>query len=174
MFESYHAIAGQFFGLISLLLCILAFSSKQDDRLMVLLICANFTFALQFFFFASWTAAALTVLIIGRIALARRYPRNRTVMLIVLAVSGVVALLTWQSWKDIPAIVAMIFGTVGMFMLRGIAMRAFLGLAALGWIASNLLAGSVGGTIAESLLFTTNAVTIYRLLRARDMYSECS
>ena len=107
MLDSYSALAGQFFGVVSLILCLLAFSSKRDDRLMVLLLSANVAFALQFVLFASWTAAALTVLVIVRIALARRYPGSRSVMAGVLVASGVAALLTWQGWADLPAVVAM-------------------------------------------------------------------
>lgn len=166
MFASYSTIAGQFFGLMSLILCILAFSSRQDDRLMVLLISANVAFALQFVFFESWTAAALTTLVIVRIALARRYPGSKAAMTLVLAASGVAAALTWQGWADLPAVVAMVLGTVGMFLLRGIPMRVLLGLAALAWMLSHALVGSVGGTLAEALLFCTNAITIYRLFRA--------
>ncbi|HET8849527.1 MAG TPA: YgjV family protein [Marinobacter sp.] len=46
--------AGQFFGLLSLLLCIWAFSCKQDDRLLMLLLSANVAFALQFLCLGSW------------------------------------------------------------------------------------------------------------------------
>ncbi|MBS9405368.1 YgjV family protein [Halomonas sp. TRM85114] len=170
MFESYSTVAGQFFGLVSLALCVWAFSCKQDDRLLMLLLSANVAFALQFMFFASWTAAALSLLVIARIALARRYPGSKVAMASVLAASGVAAVLTWQSWADLPAIVAMVLGTVGMFLLRGIAMRVSLGLAALAWTLSHILAGSVGGTLAEALVILTNTITIYRLYRAKKRY----
>lgn len=170
MFESYSTVAGQFFGLVSLALCVWAFSSKQDDRLLVLLLSANVAFALQFMFFESWTAAALSLLVIARIALARRYPGSKAAMAIVLAASGAASMLTWQSWADLPAIVAMVLGTLGMFLLRGIPMRVFLGLAALAWTLSHVLAGSVGGTLAEVLVLLTNAITIYRLYRAKQRY----
>ncbi|MBB3191350.1 YgjV family protein [Halomonas cerina] len=172
MLESYSAMAGQFFGLVSLLLCLLAFASRQDERLMVLLIGANVAFALQFLCFASWTAAALTVLVIVRIALARRYPGHPGVMVGVLAASGLAALLTWQGWADLPAVVAMVLGTVSMFLLRGIPMRIFLGLAALAWMLSHALVGAVGGTVAEALVVITNAITIWRLARARRRHAE--
>lgn len=170
MLDSYSALAGQFFGVVSLILCLLAFSSKRDDRLMVLLLSANVAFALQFALFASWTAAALTVLVIARIALARRYPGSKSVMAGVLVASGVAALLTWQGWGDLPAVVAMAVGTVGMFLLSGIAMRVALGVAASAWFLSHALVGSVGGMLAEALVFVTNAVTIYRLFRAKRRY----
>lgn len=172
MLESYSALAGQFFGLASLALCVLAFASKRDERLMVLLISANVAFALQFLFLESWTAAALTLLVIVRIALARRYPGSKRVMAGVLAASGVAALLTWQGWADLPAVVAMVLGTAGMFLLRGIPMRVMLGLAAMAWLLSHLLAGAVGGSLAEALVVITNAITIVRLMRAKRRYPE--
>lgn len=52
-----------------------------------------------------------------------------------------------------------------MFMLRGIPMRLTLAAAALCWVISNLLAGSIGGTIAESLIFATNVITVLRMRR---------
>lgn len=168
--ENVSMIAGQFFGLLALILCVLAFSSKNDDRLLVLLISANAAFATQFMIFESWTAAALTLLVIARIALARRYPRNRAVLALVLVASGVASVLTWQGWADLPAVVAMVLGTVAMFMLRGIPMRVVLGLAALAWALSHILVSSVGGTLAEVVVFFTNAITIYRLYRAKQRY----
>lgn len=95
MMESYSTVAGQFFGLVSLVLCVWAFSSKQDDRLLVLLLSANVAFALQFMFFESWTAAALSLLVIARVALARRYPGSKVAMVVVLVASGVASVLTW-------------------------------------------------------------------------------
>lgn len=172
MFESYSAMAGQFFGLVSLILCVVAFASKRDDRLLTLLLCANVAFALQFVAFESWTAAVLTGLVICRIALARRYPGSKSAMGVVLTASGLASFLTWQGWADLPAIVAMVLGTVGMFMLRGIPMRLFLGVAALAWMLSHLLVGSVGGTLAEALVLLTNAITIYRLSRHKQSYPE--
>jgi hypothetical protein len=169
---SHSALAGQLFGLVALVICVVAFASKNDDRLLVLLISANVAFALQFVFFESWTAAALTVLVIVRIVLARRYLGSKTVMAGVLLVSGIAAALTWQSWMDMLPVAAMVLGTVGMFLMRGIAMRVFLGLAAFAWMLNNLLIGTIGGTLAEGLIVITNIITIIRLVRARRKYPD--
>lgn len=169
---SHSVMVGQFFGLVALVLCVVAFSSKQDDRLLALLISANVAFALQFVFFESWTAAVLTVLVIARIVLARRYLGSKTVMTVVLLASALAAALTWRSWVDVLPLIAMVLGTVGMFMLRGIAMRVFLGMAAVAWMLNNLLIGTIGGTIAEGLIVITNIVTIIRLVRARRKYPD--
>ncbi|PAU80718.1 hypothetical protein CK501_09920 [Halovibrio salipaludis] len=165
-------IAGQLVALISLGFCIAGFASTRDDRLMLLLIGANVAFALQYALFQSWTAAALTVLVILRIRLAQRFQGNVAVMLGMLAVSGVAAVLTWQSWIDLFPMTAMVLGTVGMFMLRGIPMRLFLAGAGLAWMGNNIAIGSVGATLAEALVVATNFVTILRLQRMRRRYPE--
>lgn len=167
---SLSALAGQFFGLVALIICLLAFSSRNDDRLLVLLISANVAFALQFVFFSSWTAAALTVLVIVRIVLARRFNGSQWVMWAVLLANLVAAALTWRSWVDVLPLTAATLGTVAMFLLRGIPLRIMLGLAALAWMLNNLMIGSVGGTLAEGLIFLTNIVTIVRMARARQRY----
>lgn len=160
-------IAGQLVSLVALGLCVAGFASRRDDRLFVLLIAANVAFALQFALFRSWVAAAVTLLVVLRVVLVRRYYRHRLVMLAILAATAVVAWPTWQGWQDAPALAAGLAGTYGMFMLRGIAMRLWLALAASCWILSNTLAGSIGGVTAESLILVTNLFTVYRLWRDR-------
>jgi len=174
MFEgmSLTELAGQAVSLIALGFCIVGFASKRDDRLMVLLISANVAFALQFALFGSWTAAVLSLLVIGRIVLARRYLGNWKVMLVVLAVNLLAAALTWRTPVDFFAIGAAMFGTVGMFMLRGIPMRLTLAAAAICWMLNNLLIGSVGGTLAEGMVVVTNFITIFRLARMKRRYPE--
>lgn len=165
-------IAGQVVSLIALGLCIAGFASRQDDRLMVLLISANVAFAIQFALFGSLTAAVLSLLVIGRIMLARRYLGNWKIMLAVLAVNLLAAVLTWRSPVDFFAIAAAVFGTIGMFMLRGIAMRLMLAAAAIAWMLNNIVIGSVGGTLAEGLVVITNFITIYRLVLMKRRYPE--
>lgn len=163
---------GQLFGLVALGFCIAGFANKNDDRLLVLLISANVAFALMFACFQSWTASALTVLVIVRIALARRYQGNWPIMLGMLAVNLVVAWATWRSISDVFPLAAAVFGTVGMFMLRGIPLRIILGLAALAWMLNNIVIGSVGGTLAEGMVLVTNIITIIRLYRLQKKYPD--
>lgn len=165
-------VLGQVCGLIALGFCIAGFANKNDDRLMVLLISANVAFALMFAFFESWTASALTVLVILRITLARKYQGNWTIMLGMLAVNLVVAWATWKSITDVFPLAAAVFGTVGMFMLRGIPLRIVLGCAALAWMLNNIVIGSVGGTLAEGMVLVTNIITIIRLYRLQKKYPD--
>lgn len=167
---SLTSLAGQLVSLVALGLCIVGFASKRDDRLMLLLISANVAFALQFALFGSWTAAILSLLVIGRIMLARRYVGSWRVLLAVLAVNLIAAVLTWQSAVDFFAIAAAVFGSVGMFMLRGIPMRLLLAAAAVAWMLNNIAIGSIGGTLAEAMVLVTNFITIYRLARMKRRY----
>lgn len=160
-------LAGQLLGLVALALCLVAFSSKRDDRLLVILIAANVAFALHFVCFERWVAAGLTALIVLRIVLVRRYKGRWPVMLAMLAASLVTAVLTWQGPQDWLALTAAVLGTVGMFMLHGISMRWVLAAAAGAWTLNNLVIGSIGGTLAEALIMVTNLVTIARLMRDR-------
>lgn len=167
---SLTSLAGQLVSLVALGLCIVGFASKRDDRLMLLLISANVAFALQFALFGSWTAAVLSLLVIGRIMLARRYIGSWRVLLAVLAVNLIAAVLTWQSPVDLFAIAAAVFGSIGMFMLRGIPMRLMLAAAAVAWMLNNIAIGSIGGTLAEAMVLVTNFITIYRLARMKRRY----
>lgn len=159
----WRLIAGQALSLVALAICILAFASKRDERLLALLISANVAFALHFVLFGSWVAAGLTSLIVVRILLVQRLKGSVPTMLAFLAANGAIAYLTWQGPLDVLPLTAAILGTVGMFLLQGIPMRIFLAGAALAWTLNNLLIGSIGGTIAEALILGTNMVTIMRL-----------
>ncbi|WP_297792590.1 YgjV family protein [uncultured Marinobacter sp.] len=169
---SLAVVLGQICGLIALGFCIAGFANKNDDRLMVLLISANVAFALMFAFFESWTAAALTVLVILRIALARKFQGSWRIMAVMLAVNLVVAVVTWRVPTDVFPLTAAVLGTVGMFMLRGIPLRIVLGLAALSWMLNNIVIGSVGGTLAEGMVLVTNIITIIRLYRLKKKYPD--
>jgi hypothetical protein len=160
-------LAGQALGVAALALCIVAFSSKRDDRLLLILIAANVAFSLHFVCFERWVPAGLAGLIVVRILLVRRYKGSWPVMLGMLGAGLVIAFATWQGPQDAVAMAASVLGTVGMFMLHGVAMRAVLAGAAAAWTLNNLLIGSIGGSIAEGLIMITNLVTIARLLRDR-------
>ncbi|MFL1464477.1 YgjV family protein [Marinobacter sp. HN1S83] len=169
---SLAAMLGQVCGLIALGFCVAGFANRNDDRLMVLLISANVAFALMFAFFQSWTAAALTVLVILRIALARKFLGSWRIMTVILAVNLLVAAVTWRVPTDVFPLTAAVLGTVGMFMLRGISLRIVLGLAALSWMLNNIVIGSVGGTLAEGMVLVTNIITIIRLHRLKKKYPD--
>ncbi|OLO06134.1 MULTISPECIES: YgjV family protein [Salinicola] len=160
-------IAAQLGGLVALGFIIIAFASRQDDRLLVYLIFANVAFAVHFGFFGQWVAMGMSVLVVLRILLARRFPRNLTVMSLVLVASGLVALATWREWYDLFPLLAATFGTLAMFLFRGLVMRAMLAGVALSWLINALIIGSIGGAIAEALALGTNLLTIWRLHRAR-------
>ncbi|MGD8710558.1 MAG: YgjV family protein [Ectothiorhodospiraceae bacterium] len=164
-------IAAQAVSLIAPGLCVLAFADKRDSRLFSILLLANVAFAAQFALFGSWAAAGITLLIVVRLILVRRFRGSAPVMAGMLLATVAVGWLTWNRPLDATALAAGVLGTYGMFMLQGVAMRVVLAGAALCWVLNNLLIGSVGGTLAESLVLVTNAITIVRLIRDRRRWA---
>ena len=167
---AYHDLLGQAVGFIALVLCIAAFASKDDDRLLVILIFGNSALALQYALFAAWAAAGIMTLNVLRIVLARRMPRNRIVMLLILAATVAVAAATWHHATDIFPLAAGVTGTIAIFMLRGIPMRVALIVTALCWITTTALIRSYGALAAEVLILATNLVTVGRLIRDAHMH----
>lgn len=160
----YHEPLGQAVGFVALVLCIAAFASKDDDRLLVILIFGNAAFALQYALFGAWAASGITALNMLRVFLARRMPRNRIAMLLIVAATVAVAAATWQHATDLFPLAAGIVGTISIFMLRGIPMRVGLIFTALCWITITALIGSYGALAAEVLILATNLVTVGRLI----------
>lgn len=162
-----HLIAGQLVGLVALALCVAAFANKQDDRLLIILIFANLAFAAQFALFGSWTASAITVLVVFRIFLARRLHGNMLVMLAMSAATLGITFFTWSGAVDVFPLAAGVLGNYAMFMMRGIPLRIVLAAGALCWATTNALSGSVGALIAELLVLMTNLITIIRMARGK-------
>lgn len=162
---AYHELLGQAVGFVALVLCIAAFASKDDNRLLVILIFGNAALALQYALFAAWAAAGIMVLNTLRVVLARRMPRNRIAMVLFLAATVAVTAATWQHATDIFPLAAGVTGTIAMFMLRGIPMRIGLIVTALCWITTTALIGSYGALAAEVLILATNLITVGRLIR---------
>ncbi|WP_244639844.1 YgjV family protein [Devosia pacifica] len=159
--------AGQSVALLALALCVAAFANKQDDRLLLILIFGNVAFAVQFALFEAWVAAGISALIVLRIILARKMEGNWIAMLAMLLATILIAGVSWQGIQDVFPLAAGVFGTVAMFMLRGIPMRAVLALAAACWIVTNAMVGSIGALAAEAMMLATNLWTISRILKER-------
>jgi len=166
---AYHDLLGQAVGFVALVLCIAAFASKDDNRLLVILIFGNAALALQYALFAAWAAAGIMMLNTLRVVLARRMPRNWIVMVLFLTATVAVAAATWQNATDVFPLAAGVTGTIAMFMLRGIPMRVGLIVTALCWIVTTALIGSYGALAAEALILATNLVTVGRLIRDAHM-----
>lgn len=167
-----YELAGQAVGLLALVLCVAAFASKDDDRLMAILILGNVAFAVQFALFGAWTASGVTTVIILRLVLARRMPKSCPAMAAILAITCAVAAVTWSGPLDAIPLVAGIIGTYAMFMLRGVSMRATMVIVSLCWITTNMLIGSIGALAAEVFILVTNLVTIARIARAQKLLAH--
>lgn len=158
-------IAGQIAGFVALALCLVAFASRNDERLLAVLVFGNLAFVLQYALLEAWVAAAISVLVWVRTVLARRLQGSRPAMVVMLAAAFLVAALTWQGPMDVFPLAAGIFGTVSMFLLRGIPLRIGLAATALCWVITDIAIAAIGALLADLLVFVTNLLTIARMAR---------
>ncbi|TPW30753.1 YgjV family protein [Pararhizobium mangrovi] len=161
------AVAGQCVGLVALVLCLAAFASRSDERLLAVLILANVAFTLQYVLFGAWVGAGISALVILRIVFARRFKGSVAAMAGIIAANVAIAAFAWRGPGDLLPLGAGISGAVAMFMARGITMRVMLIVATLCWIGTNALVGSLGAMMADIAILATNLVTIVRLVSER-------
>ena len=64
--------------------------------------------------------------------------------------------------------IGVIAGTWGLFRTQGVAMRAYMSIGTLCWLTHNLMVGSMGGVLIESLFLVVNFKTMYTLYRTVD------
>ncbi|MDC2888662.1 YgjV family protein [Psychrosphaera algicola] len=68
-----------------------------------------------------------------------------------------------ESAVDVLPIIAACCGTFAIFFLQGIKMRLAFMTGAVCWIVNNVIVGSIGGVMLESMVLITNLITIIRL-----------
>lgn len=154
----------QSFGLLSFVLGVLAFSQKDDTKLKLYLGVLFLSQTCHFYLLGSLTSAAANCLSLIRTVLSVKF-HGRSLGWLFIALN-----VLWGGYLlDHPIavlpIIAACLGTYGLFFLSGIKMRLAFMTGAICWVINNIWLGSVGGVLLEVMVFTTNAITIFRLKR---------
>jgi hypothetical protein len=101
----------------------------------------------------------------ARTLLSLRF-RSRRLALIVIAINlSLGALLTRAAAGWLP-VAASCFTTWALFTMRGIRMRLLVLVSTSLWLANNILSGSIGGTLLETLIAAASSTTIVRMVRS--------
>ncbi|MDO6693316.1 YgjV family protein [Aliiglaciecola sp. 3_MG-2023] len=161
-------IAGQLVGGISLLLAIVAYYQKQDVNLKVFLALLFIVHATHFYLLDAIVPALLCLLSMVRTIIAI-YTRSLTTALAFIVISILVGLFNYQSYLDILVILANIVGVYSLFCLQGVYLRLGIIAGASLWLVNNALIGSIGGTLMEIFVISTNLITIYRIRRPKHL-----
>jgi hypothetical protein len=155
----------QLVGYLAFVLGVIGFAQRIDWRLKLLVASECVVYTVHFSLLGNNPAAASAAISATRmfVALRTRSPALAVLFLLLNLVLGVVLA---ESWTACFAIGAGLAGTAAVFFLKGIGMRVLLLGATLCWLTNNILSGSIGGTLLESIIAVVNAATIVRLRRS--------
>jgi hypothetical protein len=155
----------QLVGYVALVLGVVAFSQKRDQRLRFFSGSQAFAYAVHFLLLGNAAAACSAAVSSARSFLSMRY---RAPWLV--AAFGVVILVLGANFASgvgwLP-IISSVASTIAVFLCRGILMRLVLLGCTMLWLVNNVVSGSIGGTILEIFIATINTSTIVRLARDR-------
>jgi len=163
-------MTGEWFSLAQLLGYLafgfgLACFAQTDDRRFKLFMAAECAAYIgHFMLLGAPTAVASTTVSLLR-SLASLRGRQPVVGLFFIALSAGLGLWLMTGGLSLLPIAASCIGTLALFFLHGLRMRALMLLGTLCWLANNLLVGSIGGSALEAVLAVTNGVTIWRMAR---------
>ncbi len=155
-------VIAQALGFVSFALGISTFCQKNDKRLKVTMLIFNLNHLLHFVLLGAIPAAvgaALSCLRTGTSIITS----SKQVALFFILISVITGWLVFETWVDLLPIVGTMIGTYSLFCLSGIKMRLAFLLGASCWLANNVIVGSIGGSLLEVTVITTNISTIYGL-----------
>ncbi|WP_342807908.1 YgjV family protein [Alteromonas sp. M12] len=159
-------IVGQLIGGISFLLAILAYYQKKDVTLKALLAMFFLVHASHFYLLDATVPALLCLLSMVR-SIVAIYTRSYTTAFAFIFITIVVGLYNYQSYLDFLVILANVIGVYSLFCLHGVNMRLGIIAGASLWLINNMLIGSIGGTLMEVFVITTNITTIHRIKNSK-------
>jgi hypothetical protein len=158
----------QLVGYLAFVLGVVSFLQVDDRRLRMLIGAQAFSYSVHFALLGS-TVAALASLVTCTRALLSLVTRSSavgvTILLVNVALGVTFAGTSLAAWLPVLGTTA---GTVAFFWFDGLPMRFILLGATACWLANNLRVGSIGGSMLEALVGVANAITCYRLWRARE------
>jgi hypothetical protein len=152
----------QLVGYVALDLGVAAFLQKSDTRLKVLIAAESLAYVAHFILLGNFPASgsALVSCLRMLVSLKSRSPWWIGVFITVNIVIGVLFAKSIAGWLPITA---SCLATVAVFVLNGIVMRLILFVCTLLWLVNNLLSGSIGGTVLETIIAVVNLSTILRM-----------
>ena len=154
----------QLFGHAALLVSLVTFSRKHDRHFKGWLVGQNLLYAIHFFLMGNLAAMVGSMLSSTRTLLSLH---TRSMVVVAILLTANVLLGFWvvkAAWNVIP-LTATAIATVAMFRLHGLQLRYVMLLCTILWLINNVLTGSIGGTVMESMIAVMSCFTIYRLRR---------
>ena len=154
----------QLFGILSFVLGAVCFLQKDDLRFKYFHIILNINHTLHFYLMDAITSAIATFVSILRTAASIKISSVYAAIFFIILILAVAY--PWvEHWYNWLAVIGGCFGTYGLFCLTGIPMRLMIMMSSFCWLTSNIIVGSIGGIMLETLVLITNISTMVRLHR---------
>lgn len=160
-----YGFVAQAVGILASALIIYAFTHKSDKRLKIFLMLSNILFASHFFLLGAYAGMAINALNCLRVGLSIKFHNSNKIMLGFISAYLGAGFLVYQNPQDVLPIFSACLGTFAMYKLSGIQMRLCLSVSGMSWLIHDIIYGSIGGVITESVLLVTNVITVFRLYR---------
>ena len=163
-----HTLLIQFIGLVAAALLILSYQTKTNRGLLIMQILGNLTFAIQYLLLGGLTGTLSMLVIICRNLTSLKYHdwawvRTKWWIVLWLCVAGTVMVITWNGPVSILPFLGACAGIFGYSTNDAQKIRlCTLVLGSPAWITYNLLVGSWGGVLNETITIISVLVSIYR------------
>lgn len=154
----------QCLGYVAFILGVAAFVQKRDRRLKVLIAGESLIYALHFVLLGN-LAASVTALISGSRSLLSLKTRSLPLALLIVVINVVVACMIANRGAEWLPVIAASAATLAIFKMQGIPLRLVLLTGTFLWLANNIITGSIGGTLLESVIAVVNILTVVRMLK---------
>lgn len=155
----------QLLGYVAFVLGVGCFLQTDDRRFKWFMTGECLAYIAHFALLGNPTAVASSSLSMLRSLLAL-YTRSRWVAVAIVAANIGFGLAIATRPSDWLPLTASCLGTLALFTLQGVAMRAVMLCGTGLWIANNLIVGSIGGTALEVVIAIINLTTIARMVKA--------
>ena len=152
----------QMLGYVALVLGVSAFLQKSDTRLKALIAAESLAYVAHFILLGNFPASGSALVSCLRMLVSLK-SRSGWWLGAFLVISVAIGLAFAKGAVGWLPVAASCLATVAVFRLHGVVMRSVLLVCTLLWLVNNILSGSVGGTVLESIIALINLTTVVRL-----------
>lgn len=154
------------FGILGLILSIIPFQFKKHKHIVLIKMCSELSFAVQYMLLGAWTGALLDLVSGLRNFLFYKFvEKKRSTLPVILAFSALVIALGIGSWAgpiSLLPVLAKVITTVSYGMKNERLLRYITIPSCFLWITYNALAGSAEGIICDSITLVSIIIAIYK------------
>ncbi|MGD9638645.1 MAG: YgjV family protein [Alphaproteobacteria bacterium] len=160
-----NIVVAQILGFFALFFGVSGFLNRDEKKLKILLIVQSVFLVPHFILLNANTGAVMSIVTIIRnyLSLNSKFNKLWILFVILYLVSGIYK---YQRPIDILPIFASVLGTYAFFKLDNLKLRTSLLFCTLSWLFHNIYVGSLGPSIMEAMIFSSNLRTIIKIRKS--------